>query len=356
MKECRVCHYFHRCNSPRCDLPLANHDRTRLPLINDCSARRRNPTGAGQSKRRCMILYARLNPGRRWQPLRAILYYTYRVGVATPLGRVLADGVAAVISAKHPASTELEGDPLLAQLRCDGYAVLPPLLVDEQIEAMLAFLAECEPVGNAALADYRLSDVVNCPQVMELANHPRLLGLAGSYLGCAPTISTIGIRWSRPCGQAASVQSFHRDPDDWKMVKFFTYLTDVTAGSGPHVFVAGSQRETPPLFARRYSDEEVADKYGKELCVTIEGPRGTMFLADTSGVHKGAAALTAPRLMLEVGYTVLPVYALDYHPKPLARSVFGLDPYINRLIVRPCDATHWPQSSTSLESSSMPTG
>ena len=176
--------------------------------------------------------------------------------------------------------------------------------------------------------NYKLSDVVNCPQVMELANHPRLVALAGSYLGCAPTVSTIGIRWSRPSRQAASVQSFHRDPDDWKMVK----------GSGPHVFVAGSQRETPPLFARRY--EEVVDKYGKEVCVAIEGPRGTMFLADTSGVHKGAAALRGPRLILEVGYSLLPIHALDYHPEALARRVFGLDPYINRLIVRPCDAAH----------------
>src|SRR4029453_19168669 len=115
---------------------------------------------------------------------------------------------------------------------------------------MLAFLAERKPVGNAALADYELADVVNCPQVMALANHPRLLALAGSYLGCAPTISTIGIRWSRPSGQTATVQTFHRGPDDWKMVKFFTYLTDVAEGTGPHVFIAGSQTTRTPPFAR----------------------------------------------------------------------------------------------------------
>ena len=216
----------------------------------------------------------------------------------------------------------MKGAPLLEQLRRDGYAVLPPLLSDEQIEEMLAFLAEREPVGNAALADYELTDVVNCPQVMELANHPRLLALAGSYLGCAPTISTIGIRWSRPSGETANVQSFHRDPDDWKMVKFFTYLTDVAEGTGPHVFIAGSQRETPPLFARRYSDEELANKYGEKAFITIEGRRGTMFLADTSGVHKGAAALKGPRLMLEVGYTLLPVYCLQLPSGDVGAAAF----------------------------------
>jgi Phytanoyl-CoA dioxygenase (PhyH) len=284
-----------------------------------------------------MISYARLTPGRGWQPLRAMLYYAQRVGVATPLGRVLADRIAAALRAKHPVSGDLKGDPLLVEhLRRDGYAVLPPLLSDEQIEEMLAFLAEREPVGNAALADYKLTDVVNCPQVMELANHPCLLALAGSYLGCAPTISTIGIRWSRTSRQTATVQSFHRDPDDWKMVKFFTYLTDVAEGTGPHIFIAGSHRDKPPIYARRYSDEELAKTYGEKAFITIEGRRGTMFLADTSGVHKGMAALKGPRLMLEVGYTLLPVYCLNYHPVRLARKLFNLDPYINRLIVRPC--------------------
>jgi hypothetical protein len=283
-----------------------------------------------------MIQYAHLKPGRGWQPVHAMLYYAYRLGVATPLGRVLADGVAATVSVRHPASRDVSDVPLLKQLRRDGYAVLPSLLSEEKIEEMLAFLAKREPVGNAALANYDLTDVVNCPNVMELANHPRLLALAGSYLGCAPTISTIGIRWSRPSGETANIQSFHRDPDDWKMVKFFTYLTDVAEGTGPHVFVAGSQRETPPLFARRYSDEDIANKYGEKAFITIEGRRGTMFLDDTSGVHKGAAALKGPRLMLEVGYTVLPVYAFNYHPVMLERQLFSLDPYINRLIVRPC--------------------
>ena len=77
----------------------------------------------------------------------------------------------------------------------------------------------------------------------------------------------------------------------------------------------------------------MAEKYGERV-VRIKGPRGTMFLADTSGVHKGAPAIDGPRLMLEVGYTLLPVYAFDYRPVTLTRRL-GLDKYINRLIVRP---------------------
>jgi len=71
------------------------------------------------------------------------------------------------------------------------------------------------------------------------------------------------------------------------MVKFFTYLTDVADGTGPHVYIAGSHRDKPPLFAPRYSDEKLAKKYGEKAFISIEGRRGTMFLADTFGVHKG---------------------------------------------------------------------
>lgn len=280
-----------------------------------------------------MIAYAQLTPGPGWRPLRALLYYVHRLGVATPVGRALADGIAALLSVAHPPPGRLKDDALLDQLRRDGYTVVPPLLSDDQIQEMLDCLSHCEPVGNASLADYALTDVVNCPQVMELANHPRLLALASSYLGCAPTISTIGIRWSYPSAHTAAVQSFHRDPDDWKMVKFFTYLTDVAEGAGPHVFVAGTHRDRLPMKAPRYSDADVAEKYGERV-VRIKGPRGTMFLADTSGVHKGAPAIDGPRLMLEVGYTLLPVYAFDYRPVTLTRRL-GLDKYINRLIVRP---------------------
>jgi hypothetical protein len=282
-----------------------------------------------------MISYARLTPGRGWRPFRALLYYTYRIGAASPLARTITRGIAATISVRHPAADGLKDDALLAQLRRDGYAIVPPLLSDAQIEEMLAFLAQRQPVGNASFGNYGLADVIHCPQVMELANHPRLLSIAAAYLGCAPTISTIGLRWSYPSERKASVQSFHRDPDDWKMVKFFTYLTDVSDGTGPHVFVAGSHREKSSFFAGRYSDEEVARRYGDQALVTIDGPRGTMFLADTAGVHKGAPAVDGPRLLFEVGYTLLPCYAMEYRPEPVGEPLSGHDRYINRLIVRP---------------------
>lgn len=282
-----------------------------------------------------MISYARLTPGKGWRPLRALLYYAYRVGAASPLAQTLTRMISRAISLRHPVREPLKDDALLEQLRRDGYAIVPPLLSDDHVEEMLGYLAQREPIGNASLGNYGLADVVNCPHVMQIANHPRLLAIASSYLGCKPTISTIGLRWSYPSERKAGVQSFHRDPDDWKMVKFFTYLTDVDEGTGPHVFVAGSHREKSPFFAGRYSDQDIAAKYGENNLITIDGPRGTMFLADTAGVHKGAPAVDGPRLLFEVGYTLLPCYAMEYQPETVAEPLSGHDRYINRLIVQP---------------------
>lgn len=285
-----------------------------------------------------MIRYAQLAPGPGWRPLRALRYYAYRVGAASPLGAAITNWIAAILAIWHPAQAA-EFDPLLLEaLFRDGFTSLPPLLSDVQIAEMLTFLAARTPVRKKALADYELLDVVNCPHMMELANHPQLLGLASRYLGCAPTISTIGLRWSYPAEQIAGVQSFHRDPDDWKTLKFFTYLTEVDEGNGPHVYIAGTHRETPPVNARRYSDKEVVEKYGAKALITHYGPRGSMFMADTAGVHKGAAVQAGARLLLEVGYTLLPIYAMDYSPVPVSRKGFNLDRYVNRLIVKPSPA------------------
>ncbi len=52
--------------------------------------------------------------------------------------------------------------------------------------------------------------------------------------------------WSFPTKTASEADlsrasfKFHFDLDDWRMLKFFFYLSDVDADAGPHVYVRGS--------------------------------------------------------------------------------------------------------------------
>jgi hypothetical protein len=124
-------------------------------------------------------------------------------------------------------------------------------------------------------------------------------------------------------------QLFHADLANIKWLKTFVYLTDVADGTGPHSFVKGSHkpdREGFELRKRgllRLSDEDVFKAYSKERVVDLVGPRGTVFIADTRGFHKGHNPMTGPRLVLQV-YHVNSLY-----PEPRKknrRKIIPADP------------------------------
>jgi hypothetical protein len=187
------------------------------------------------------------------------------------------------------------------------------------------------PDGNAMPA-YALRAVLGNPDIRALINAPRVLRVAAAYLGCKPTLSSIGVRWSFPGNrQPGATQYFHRDPDDWKFVKLFVYLTDVDEDCGPHIFVEGSHRTAGQMRARPYPQATVEREYpGGARAIT--GPRGTAFMADTYGIHAGLVPTRRPRLMMQVQYSLLPIFAFDYS-RVVCEAYTGGDDYVNRLLL-----------------------
>jgi hypothetical protein len=188
---------------------------------------------------------------------------------------------------------------------------------------------------DVLLASYSLVDSLACPHILALINNAAVLQIARAYLGCRPTISFLGLTWSFPshaAAQRADVQYFHRDADDWRSLKLFVYLTDVDGLSGPHEFVTASHRSSGRIFTKLYPDEEVERSYGRNSTVKITGPKGTTFVEDTWGLHKGHTPISRPRLLLQVEYSVLPVMKWDYFPVPVLGAQF-LDRYTNRLLI-----------------------
>jgi hypothetical protein len=185
-----------------------------------------------------------------------------------------------------------------------------------------------------ATADYPLQTVLSCPAIVDLINAPAVLNLAGAYLGCSPTLSSVGLRWSFPTANAPrrDVQRFHRDPDDWRFLKLFVYLTDVDQESGPHVYVRGSHRATGGIRARAYDDRTVERRYGSASITPVTGKAGTAFMADTSGIHMGMPPRGRPRLMLAAQYSLLPIFAFRYTPVQLEPAP-SVDRYVNRLLI-----------------------
>jgi hypothetical protein len=315
--------------------------------------------------------YARLTPGAGFTPLRSLLYYGQRVVVSPAFRRLVVALLRRMVSFRQggtpvaPALGLAAGPPVLgqavaamtvalreeaavSQLRADGYTPLGQLLDPGQLAQIHAWLRD-KPLADrhsnavpfvldalpsdVCLAEFALHDIVACPHLMALANSPALLALATRYIGCKPTISALGLRWSFPRPNGSVLQAFHRDSEDWRYLKILVYLTDVDTLAGPHVYVRGSHRTRAPLRLRVYGDDEIHERYGAERVISATGTAGFGFAVDTAGIHKGAAPTQWPRLMLQIQYSLLPGYAYQYQPAPYGGPLV-LDRYINRLVVR----------------------
>ncbi len=182
-------------------------------------------------------------------------------------------------------------------------------------------------------ASYPLATILACPHILDLINTPDLLDIAAGYLGCKPTITTVGIHWSFPGNWApSSVQTYHRDQEHWRFIKFFVYLTDVDMDSGAHRFLLGSHRSMGRLRLASYSNEEVEEGFGQGKVRTVIGKKGTNFAEDTWGIHRGIMPVTRARLMVDVMYAVGAVPIYEDHPVRV-EGAERYDRYVNRLIV-----------------------
>ncbi|HYF45850.1 MAG TPA: phytanoyl-CoA dioxygenase family protein [Acidimicrobiales bacterium] len=207
------------------------------------------------------------------------------------------------------------------RLQRDGVVVFDQRL-DEATVGALRELASAHPArppeGPSArvIAPFDLpaprydldeADLLTDPTVQRLVVDASLRRLAEAYLGGEVVNDLAAMWWSiaRPGGPSASAaQMFHSDRDRLAFLKFFVYLTDVGPQHGPHVYVAGSHRGLPRGLRgdRRYDDDEVSRAFGEEALRSLTGPAGTIFAADTGGLHKGLAPQQGHRLVFQLEF------------------------------------------------------
>lgn len=241
---------------------------------------------------------------------------------------------------------------MLNDLNQDGFTSLGLALSEEQINSIKEKLKnmKCYDTGkvdtpvvdlnhvnqNVQLAHYKREDLVEIPEIVAIANDSRVLNVVSRYLGVKPTISNVNCWWSFGDRVAAKdAQFYHRDLDDYKFIKMFFYLTDVNVDSGPHIYVKKSHKINKLLELRRFSDEEVKIAFDNKDIITLIEPKGSCFIEDTYGIHKGQLPLKGNRLLLQVQYSYLPLHVETYVPKQTSfLKSMNLDQYINRLLFR----------------------
>jgi Phytanoyl-CoA dioxygenase (PhyH) len=213
------------------------------------------------------------------------------------------------------------------QLEADGYYVFENCLSGDFCERLIrqTLLIDCKIMGDnlsdgLALGRYERGappvaakylvpedDTTDIPEVQELISDPSIIAVAQNYLQSKPIFSGISLWWSPaftgvPDIEAA--QQFHWDMERIKWIRFFIYLTDVTAESGPHCFIRGTHRAgaIPDRLLKlgyvRHSDATMVQTYGQEAYLEFVGPRGTIIAEDSRGFHKGMEPKKGDRLVL----------------------------------------------------------
>lgn len=201
-------------------------------------------------------------------------------------------------------------DAIIATLRRDGLyrfeTRIPDAMIDEIMEGMAADGFPKSPLGASRVA-YQEPGLVALEPVRRLALDRGLYAIAQEYLGCQPAFDSVfawksAVYENDPDEQRFSAQQYHFDKDRMNWLAAFVYLSDVGPDSGPHTCVTGSHRHKPADLWRdgRLTDAQVHAGYDPAAIQEITGPRGTIFLEDTSGFHKGTTPRAHERHIMQI--------------------------------------------------------
>lgn len=192
-----------------------------------------------------------------------------------------------------------------------------------------------EARGRFNIVNYKDTHLILQPEIVRFASDPSALAVVRRYLRAPPILSTIQCWWSFGGHDAQHAQLFHLDLDDYRFIKLFLYLTDVTEENGPHAFIekthdpgyvqkcAAECADGESTFVDWYmqtlrkSDEDVA-RFFPQPTTLITGKRGKRFLALTRAIHKGLAPNTGERLLLQATYCVSPYVQREPAPRKIS--------------------------------------
>jgi hypothetical protein len=125
------------------------------------------------------------------------------------------------------------------------------------------------------------------------ALQPAVINIIATALGEIPWLDYVLLSYSRYTGEEfQSSQLWHRDHDDVRVIKLFSYLTDVeTDGDGPFTFLPRQSTDKfgYPLLGSHFPDERVFQKVPRGDIKVMKAPRRTSFMVDTAKcLHMGS--------------------------------------------------------------------
>jgi len=167
------------------------------------------------------------------------------------------------------------------------------------------------------------------PETSEFSAHDPLVALglgspildvANSYFGLWSKLKYMDAWHSMPMPSARiGSLRWHRDGEDWQMLKVYLYCADVDDDAGPMEFIPGTNYAATShpanrpakaicdwkeshLSAKRYAFDSIERSFPASARLKCTGGAGTLVFCDTAGFHRGGIPRSKPRVLAHWAY------------------------------------------------------
>jgi hypothetical protein len=171
----------------------------------------------------------------------------------------------------------------------------------EAADALFAAIADRAAGKGGFVVSATAAEIDQYPVLIRWGLNERLLEIVENYICLPVDYRGLTVRRDIAGGEQLETRLWHRDYEDFKIVKIIVYLNDVDRGGGAYEFIPRSRLpiwRVGPLGGR--IDDPVMSKVVPEsFWHNCSGPRGTVVFADTCSVyHRGTVAHSEDRRAL----------------------------------------------------------
>ena len=142
---------------------------------------------------------------------------------------------------------------------------------------------------------------------------PAILNIVNSYFGLWSKMPYVDA-WHAipiPSNRIGSMR-WHRDGEDWKMMKVYLYFSDIDEDAGAMEFIPGTNYaatnhpangpgreicEWKASGANRYASDLIEQRFPPPARLQCTGTVGTLVFCDTAGFHRGGIPRAKPRIL-----------------------------------------------------------
>jgi hypothetical protein len=179
----------------------------------------------------------------------------------------------------------------------------------QRVAAELEGLAQQPGYRQRHTLNASADQLLRYPEIVTFGAAERLLTIIEQYLGLAVAYDGPSFYYSLANPQTSGPRKWHRDKEDWRMIKVAIYLNNVDRAGGPYEFMHPAsnatlcQRVSPYQTFRDRQVEQILGQPLTDCTLSCVGSAGTVILSDTARYyHRGRPPIARNRAAIFFSY------------------------------------------------------